>query len=176
MALASKFRMIALTCAAGTALSFSGVALAGGTTETFEVGGSSVSAAMPCDAPTSGPAAEGSQSSMCVMGDLMFVFAASSGPDSSQSEPFASDFDAALEEIQSSDDTDFIEETQEDGRRVMLATRDPASGFGIVKVVQVADDAVVYTIAMSRPNEEQPLSEPDGQMMRDFAASLEINP
>ena len=143
----------------------------------FTVGDTVLRAQMPCVEPADGPPGpEGIQTSVCILGYRMFVFAASAGVAPSDSGLMASDFGLAYEEVRSSSDTDFIEEVEVDGRRVLRATRNPASGYGVMQAVEIAPDAVVYVISMSRLNPDQPLSEADKQEMRDFVASLEIIP
>jgi hypothetical protein len=143
----------------------------------FTVGDTLLKAQMPCAEPTDGPPGpDGLQTTICIMGERMFIFAASAGVSPDAPGPMAADCDAAFEEVQSSRDTDFIEEVEVDGHRVMRATRNPASGYGTMQAVQFAPDALVYLIAMSRPNAEQALTETEKQEMRDFVASLEINP
>ncbi len=141
----------------------------------FSVGDTVLRAQMPCAEPTDGPPGpDGLQTALCIMGDRMFIFAASQSVPVNPG-PMTSDFDAAYEEVRSSRDTDSIEEIEVDGRRTMRATRGEGAGFGTMQAVQFAPDGLAYVIAMSRPNADQALSEMEKQEMRDFVASLEVS-
>ncbi len=141
----------------------------------FAVDGATASIAMPCAEPAAGPSGgDGFQSSVCIVGDRMFVFAIAA--DGSGGGPMISDFDAAYVEIETSPDTVSIEQAEVGGRRTMQATRGPDPDFGFMQAIELREDAVVYTIAMSRPGMTEPLSQEDKAAMRMFVESLEITP
>ncbi len=141
----------------------------------FAIDDATASIAMPCAEPAPGPSGgEGFQSSICIVGDRMFVFAIAA--DGSGGGPMTSDFDAAYTEIETSPDTVSIEQAETDGRRIMQATRGPDPDFGLMQGVEIRDDAVVYVIAMSRPGLGEPLSDEDKAAMRMFVESLEVTP
>jgi len=143
----------------------------------YTLAGQNVVAYMPCAEPIADPApSEGMKASICIMGDVMVMFVASQGPAQANDDTFGSDFDAVYEEIETSRDTASIEEFSADGRRAMRATRGPDPDFGLMQAIQIAPDAVVYTVGLARPGMAEALPEADKQVIRDFVNSLEITP
>lgn len=141
----------------------------------FAIGDVTASASMPCAEP--GPLAtgrDGVQGRICIVGDSMFMFVSAEGEEASTGGPMVSDFDAAYAEVVSSSDTAAITEEEIDGRRTMQATRGPDPDFGAMVAVELRDDAVVYAVAIARPNRVETLSDEEKQVMRDFVDSLEI--
>lgn len=188
MQMMSSIRAISIAVVASLALP-SGAALAleaheeagtgseenSGTKVEFLVGGVTVSAQLPCEEPQPGPPGpEGLQTSACFVGDQMFILASSEGAATNAAGPMPSDFDAAYAEIETSHDTSSIEEVEIDGRRTMRALRGPEPAYGVMQAVQVAPDALVYVITMSRPNGSEPLPEAEKKLMHDFVDSLEV--
>ena len=138
--------------------------------------GVTLSAQMPCDQPSNGPEEPGApESRVCIVGDQMFIFAVSSNVTSNHPSSMPSDFDAAYAEIEGSNDTVMIEESEADGRRVMSAERGPDPKFGLMRAIEFAPDSLAYAITMSRPSRAEPLSDEYKQAMRDFVASLEVS-
>ncbi|MEP3420801.1 MAG: hypothetical protein ABJN35_03645 [Erythrobacter sp.] len=141
----------------------------------FTVADSTVSVTIPCAVTMPGPpGGDDFQSTVCIDGDQMFVFAGSEGVATGNVGPMVSDFDAAYEEIETSPDTASLVSAEVDGRRTLRAARGPDPAYGVMQAVELADDAVVYVIAMSRPGAEEPLDESAKQRMSDFVNSLEI--
>ncbi len=139
------------------------------------VAGALVSATLPCAVTMPGPpSGDDFQSTVCIDGDQLFVFAGSEGELKADAAPMVSDFDAAYEDIETSRDTTSLVSEEVDGRRTLRAVRGPDPAYGVMQAVELADDAVVYVIAMSRPGADEPLDESAKQRMSDFVNSLEI--
>jgi len=140
----------------------------------FAVGDETVAAMLPCTDTTSLPtSSEDFQSSICVVGDQMYVFAVSQGDGSNALDPMVPDFDAAYAEVDEAHDTVSIDVEDIAGRRTLRAERGPDPAFGVLQAVEMREDAVVYAISMSRPGLEEPLDDASKQIMRDFVNSLE---
>mgnify|MGYP001813672404 FL=1 len=140
----------------------------------FVVGDRTVAAQLPCSEVNNLPAdGDDFQSSICIDGDQMYVFAVAQGDGANAAEPMVPNFDAAYREIEEAHDTVNIDVEEIDGRRTMRAERGPDPAFGVLQAVELREDAVVYVISMSRPGRGEPLDDAAKQVMRDFVNSLE---
>ncbi|APE28841.1 hypothetical protein BMF35_a2012 [Aurantiacibacter gangjinensis] len=135
-----------------------------------------ISAIMPCEEPTDATNNTAFlEGWLCMEENAAFIVIVSTGPEAATHNPFTSNFDALVEDVSTSHDTGFVEETEVEGRRTVTAYMGDDGVNGRMRAIQIAPDRVAYAIVMSNPAASGRELSSTSERGVAFVQSLEVN-